>query len=232
MGMESGFASNDLSADGGSFEALLQGLAETVEFSVPDEVVSYTRAISRARETVDGVRHAMADASGMDGAYAQAIEQYCVHIERVIEDHHLEQVAASVQERVNHYNELIKRARNVSLPGTCLELAQHRDVMTATVDHPVDVHVEGLTLYDMYGQEEIDHINTVLAANREQKAQEIYNEIRSAAKVGTRVFSSIDKVKDTENRDSTSSGGGGSDLVIVQSPDFFSSQKLTFFNHE
>lgn len=85
--------------------------------------------------------------------------------------------------------------------------------MTATVDHPVDVHVEGLTLYDMYGQEGIDHINTVLAANREQKAQEIYNEIRSAAKVGTRVFSSIDKVKDTENRDSTSSGGGVSGVT-------------------
>lgn len=202
MGMESGFSPNVSSADGGSFESLLQGLAETPEFSVPDEVVSYTRAVSCARETVAGVRRVMADASGMDGAYAQAIEQYCASIERVIEDHHLEQVAASVQERVDHYNELIRRARNTSLPGTHLQLVQHRDVMTATVDHPMDVHVEGLTICGVYGQEGINRINAALAANRERQAEEAYNSIVKSAEAKPYDGAPIQSL--SENSDSAS----------------------------
>ena len=208
MGMEPRFVSNGSSADGESFESRLQGLAETPEFSVPDEVVSYTRAVSRARETVTGVRRVMADASGMDGAYAQAIEQYCASIEHAIEDHQLEQVAASVQDRVDYYNGLIRQARNTSLPGTHLQLVQHRDVMTATADHPMDVHVEGLTICGVYGQEGINHINAVLADNREQKAKEAYEAIVKQANIGHFTGKAIQRMEDADDRNSTAGGGG------------------------
>ncbi len=199
MSMEQGRVSNGSSADGVSYEALLQGLAETVEFSVPDEVVSYTRAVSRARETVKGVRRVVADTTGMDGKCAQAIEQYCVNIERVIEDHHLDEVAASVQERVNHYNGLIDQARKEHLQGTFLTAANSESILCASKDCPVDVQMPGMPLVcGVHGQQGLDYINGLLAQARRNEAKEKYDAIIEAATPARQNIQSIGEAKSVE----------------------------------
>ncbi|MDE5640850.1 MAG: hypothetical protein K2I40_03900, partial [Bifidobacterium castoris] len=185
-GMASGLAANTVSSAAGcdSFEALLAQLAKTGEFAVPDEVMSYTRTVTQARETVRGVRRVLADSSVASGEFAKAVEQYCANIERVIENHDLEQVAKQVQERVDYYNGLIRQARQAHLQGTFLDGASNVSILGATESCPVDVQVPGLpTVSGVHGQQGVDQVTTLLADAREKQAEAAYNEIIKQATV-------------------------------------------------
>lgn len=174
----------DSSKNCDSFEARLARLAKTGEFAVPDEVMSYTRTVTQARETVRGVRRVLADSSVASGEFAKAVEQYCANIERVIESHDLEQVAKQVQERVDHYNGLIRQARQAHLQGTFLDGASNVSILGATESCPVDVQVPGLpTVCGVHGQQGVDQVTTLLADAREKQAEAAYNKIIEQATV-------------------------------------------------
>lgn len=167
---------------GSSYETLLAQLAKTGEFSVPGEVMSYTRTVTQAQDTVRSVRRVLADSSVASGEFAKAIEQYCANIERVIEGHQLEQVAHQVQERVDHYNGLVRKARQTHLQGIFLDGASNAAILGATESCPVDVQVPGLpTVHGVHGQQGVDQVNSLLANVREEQAERAYKEIMKQA---------------------------------------------------
>lgn len=174
--------------DNNDAEYKLSVIAQTPEWPMPTEITQYVQAVREVAQNLSEITKRLneRDGEGRPIFECQAkyqAQQYCSNIITAIRDVDIDGQVNKIQEKIDSFNEAIRVARNVSLPGDALDAESQREIMKST--EPLDYIIPGLgEITGIAGITGVNLINRMLATNRDEVAREEYRKVLACIKPG------------------------------------------------
>lgn len=161
MGMQDGA--------GKSAEQQLEEIARSDQWEMPRAVTQYRDALDETVRGLQKIVDRLEEPTVYECRARGQASQYCRDIVGKIKESNVNHQIGMIQDRIDDYNEAIRAAQSVSLPGDALDESSQRAIMKTT--EPMNWVVPGLgTLTGIAGIAGVNAINRLLATNRDEVA--------------------------------------------------------------
>ena len=204
MGMQDGA--------GKSAEQQLEEIARSDQWEMPRAVTQYRDALDETVRGLQKIVDRLEEPTVYECRARGQASQYCRDIVGKIKESNLNHQIGMIQDRIDDYNEAIRAAQSVSLPGDALDESSQRAIMKTT--EPMNWVVPGLgTLTGIAGIAGVNAINRLLATNRDEVAAEKLKKIKDRIKKDPfpeNIIPVVDPPAPDDDDNYISGGGSGS----------------------
>ena len=204
MGMQDGA--------GKSAEQQLEEIARSDQWEMPRAVTQYRDALDETVRGLQKIVDRLEEPTVYECRARGQASQYCRDIVGKIKESNVNHQIGMIQDRIDDYNEAIRAAQSVSLPGDALDESSQRAIMKTT--EPMNWVVPGLgTLTGIAGIAGVNAINRLLATNRDEVAAEKLKKIKDGIKKDPfpeNIIPVVDPPAPDDDDNYISGGGSGS----------------------